>query len=33
MAQSIKDYQKLGFRDKVMESVFSTNAKRVLKIA
>lgn len=32
MAQSIKDYQKLGFRDKAMECVFSTNAKRVLKI-
>jgi len=33
MAQSIADYRKLGFRDDVMESVFSGNAKRVLKLA
>lgn len=32
MGQSIEDYKNLGFRDDVLESVFSTNAKRVLKI-
>jgi uncharacterized protein len=32
MRQSIEDYQKLGFRDDVMERVFSSNAKRVLKL-
>jgi predicted TIM-barrel fold metal-dependent hydrolase len=32
MGQSIDDYRNLGFRDDVMEKVFSANAKRVLKI-
>lgn len=32
MGQSVADYKKLGFRDEVMECVFSTNAKRVLNI-
>jgi predicted TIM-barrel fold metal-dependent hydrolase len=32
MGQSVEDYQKLGFSDDVMESVFSKNAKRVLKM-
>lgn len=32
MRQSVDDYLKLGFRDDVMESVFSSNAKRVLKL-
>jgi predicted TIM-barrel fold metal-dependent hydrolase len=32
MRQSIDDYLKLGFRDEVLESVFSANAKRVLKL-
>lgn len=32
MGQSIQDYRKLGFRDDVMDCVFSTNAKRLLNI-
>jgi len=32
IAQSIEDYEKLGFRDDVLEKVFNTNARRLLKL-
>lgn len=32
MAQSVADYRQLGFRDDVMDAVFSTNARRLLNL-